>query len=129
LLSFAANRLLLGVAVGVFICGEILMTPCFAETAKTHAQSGKSGSYQGFLHIFEGSGRVLGSMTALAIYGWVQGSVLARWYWLIMAPIFLLFSATIHWWAYRAAKPCSPGQSEQPAASAPVCVEADSLEP
>jgi MFS family permease len=129
LLSFGGNRVLLGVAVAVFICGEILMTPCFAETAKTHAQSGKSGSYQGFLHIFEGGGRVLGSMTALAVYGWVQGSVFARFYWVIMAPVFLLFSATIHWWAYRAARPFSTGQSERSASSAPVCVDSNTLEP
>jgi MFS family permease len=129
LLSFGGNRLMLGVAVAVFICGEILMTPCFAETAKTHAQSGKSGSYQGVLHIFEGGGRVLGSMTALAVYAWVKGSVFAGFYWVIMAPVFLLFSASIHWWAYRAARPFSVGDSERSAASAPVCVDADSSDP
>jgi MFS family permease len=128
LLSFAGNRIMLGVAVGVFICGEILMTPCFAETAKTHAHSGKSGSYQGFLHIFEGGGRVVGSTAALAVYGWVQGSALARSYWLLMAPAFLLFSASIHWWAYRAARRAMAAPAPQAPAPA-VCVDAEELEP
>jgi MFS family permease len=129
LLTFGGNRVWLAVAVAVFICGEILMTPCFAETAKTHAHSGKSGSYQGFLHIFEGGGRVVGSMTALAVYDWVQGSALAGFYWVIMAPTFLLFSATIHWWAYRAAKPFSNGRPETLTSSVAVCADAESLEP
>jgi Major Facilitator Superfamily len=129
LLSFGGNRVWLAVAVAVFICGEILMTPCFAETAKTHAHSGKSGSYQGFLHVFEGGGRVVGSMTALAVYGWVQGSALAGFYWVIMAPIFLVFSGFIHWWAYRAAKPFSVGRMEASTTAVAVCVDAESLEP
>ncbi len=104
LLSFGGNRGLLGVAVAVFICGEILMTPCFAETAKAHAQTGKSGTYQGVLHVFEGGGRVVGSMTAMAVYGWAKGSALANFYWVIMAAGFLLFSCALHWWAYRASK-------------------------
>jgi len=129
LLSLGGNRVLLGVAVAVFICGEILMTPCFAETAKTHAQAGKTGTYQGVLHVFEGGGRVVGSMTALAVYGWLQGSVLARFYWVIMAPAFLLFSGTIHWWAYRATRPASAGQVERAVTSSTGCVDADELEP
>jgi MFS family permease len=125
LLSLGGNRVMLGVAVAVFICGEILMTPCFAETAKTHAQAGKTGTYQGVLHVFEGGGRVLGSMTAFAVYGWVQDSVLARYYWLIMAPIFLLFSAVIHWWAYRTARASGAGPLEESAAPAAVCVDSE----
>jgi hypothetical protein len=129
LLSFGGNRVLLGLAVAVFICGEILMTPCFAETAKTHALSGKSGSYQGVLHVFEGGGRVLGSMTALAVYGWVQGSVLARFYWVIMAPAFLLFSATLHWWAYRALRLSGTCQAERVAVSSPIYADSDWPDP
>ena len=129
LLAFGGNRLMLAVAVAVFICGEILMTPCFAETAKTHAHSGKSGSYQGFLHIFEGGGRVVGSTTALAVYGWVQGSSLARFYWVMMAPGFLLFSAAVHWWAYRATRPGCPGQSGRPVPSATPCAAPNGVEP
>jgi predicted MFS family arabinose efflux permease len=129
LLTFAGHYLLLAVAVAVFICGEILMTPCFAETAKTHAHSGKSGSYQGFLHIFEGGGRVLGSTLALAIYGWVQGSALSRFYWVLLAPIFLVFSATIHWWAYRANKPRSGGPADSLGPAARGCAKADPLKP
>jgi hypothetical protein len=125
LLTFGGNRALLGVAVAVFICGEILMTPCFAETAKTHAQAGKSGTYQGVLHVFEGGGRVLGSMTALAVYGWVQGSILAGFYWLIMAGGFLLFSATLHWWAYRAARLPGIRQAGRVMAPSPVCTDSD----
>jgi MFS family permease len=113
LLSLGDNRIMLGVAIGVFICGEILMTPCFAETAKTHARAGKTGTYQGVLHVFEGGGRVVGSMTALAVYGWMHGSSLARFYWVIMAPAFLIFSATIHWWAYRAARTSPAGLTER----------------
>jgi MFS family permease len=115
LLTFGGNRVWLGVAVAVFVCGEILMTPCFAETAKTHAQSGKSGSYQGVLHVFEGGGRVVGSMVALAVYGRLHGSVLGGFYWVIMAGFFLLFSSTLHWWAYRAARACRVGS--KPAAT------------
>ena len=103
LLSFAATRTLLGLAVGVFICGEILMTPCFAETAKTHAQLGKTGTYQGVLHVFEGGGRVVGSTTALTIYGWLRHTSMVQFYWVLIAPLFLLFAAIIHIWAYRAA--------------------------
>ncbi len=125
LLSLGGNRILLGVAIAVFICGEILMTPCFAETAKTHAQSGKTGTYQGVLHVFEGGGRVLGSMTALAVYGWMQGSALARYYWVIMAPVFLLFSASIHWWAYRAARGSAAAHTEPAVPSSPVCADSD----
>ena len=128
LLSLGGNRVLLGVAVAVFICGEILMTPCFAETAKTHAQAGKTGTYQGVLHVFEGGGRVVGSMTALAVYGWLQGSVLAGYYWVIMAPVFLLFSGSIHWWAYRAARPSSAGHAEGSVPSSPVCVDSEPLD-
>ena len=129
LLSLGGNRLMLAVAVAVFICGEILMTPCFAETAKTHAQAGKTGTYQGVLHVFEGGGRVLGSTVALAVYGWVQGSALAGLYWVIMAPVFLLFSATLHWWAYRAARPSSAGRAERSVTPEAVCVDSDQLEP
>ena len=129
LLSLGGNRVLLGVAVAVFICGEILMTPCFAETAKTHAQAGKTGTYQGVLHVFEGGGRVVGSMTALAVYGWIQGSVLAGFYWVIMAPVFLLFSSAIHWWAYRASRLSSANQAELWVPSSPVCVDSEALEP
>jgi MFS family permease len=128
LLSFGGNRLLLGVAVGVFICGEILMTPCFAETAKTHAQSGKSGTYQGVLHVFEGGGRVVGSMTALAVYGRVQGTVLAPYYWVIMATGFFLLSSTLHWWGYRAARLYRAFAEEQPAVSSPVCADGNGPE-
>jgi len=113
----------------VFICGEILMTPCFAETAKTHAQAGKTGTYQGVLHVFEGGGRVLGSMTALAVYGWMQGSVFAGYYWVIMAPVFLLFSATIHWWAYGATRLSSAGQAERSVPSSSVDTDSDGLAP
>jgi hypothetical protein len=103
-LSFSASRPLLGVAVGVFICGEILMTPCFAETAKTHAQAGKTGTYQGVLHVFEGGGRVVGSTIALAAYGWLRHTSLAPYYWAIVALLFFLFSTALHVWAYRAAR-------------------------
>ena len=34
LLIFARNPVMLPVAIVVFICGEVLMTPCFDETAK-----------------------------------------------------------------------------------------------
>lgn len=129
LLSLGGNRVLLGVAVAVFICGEILMTPCFAETAKTHAQAGKTGTYQGVLHVFEGGGRVLGSMTALAAYGWMQGSVLAGFYWVIMAIGFLIFSSTIHVWAYRAGRSVVASQAQEPASASPVCADPNLPEP
>jgi predicted MFS family arabinose efflux permease len=129
LLCFAANAVVLAAAIAVFICGEILMTQCFAETAKRHAQAGKSGTYQGVLHVFEGGGRVVGSMTALAAYGWMQGSVLADYYWLIMAPSFFLFSATLHGWAYRKARRLGEPETAQPAVAASVCIDTDEFEP
>jgi hypothetical protein len=131
LLTFGGNRVLLAVAVAVFICGEILMTPCFAETAKTHSQAGtgKSGMYQGVLHVFEGGGRVLGSMTALAAYGYMRGTVLVGFYWVIMATAFLLFSATLHWWSYRAARSLGAGQAAQPAVAVAACDAFDEIDP
>ena len=128
LLSLAGNRILLGVAIAVFICGEILMTPCFSETAKTHAQPGKTGSYQGVLHVFEGGGRVVGSMTALAVYGWVQGSSCARYYWWIMAPLFFVFSSAIHWWAYRAVRLPIAHAPASAADLSPVCTGTEEAE-
>jgi hypothetical protein len=37
LLMFSGNPVMLPVAIVVFICGEVLMTPCFDETAKKHS--------------------------------------------------------------------------------------------
>ncbi len=130
LLSFAGNRVLLATAIAVFISGEILMTQCFAETAKAHSQagSGKSGMYQGVLHVFEGGGRVLGSMTALAVYGWLKDSALVGYYWVIMVAGFALFSAALHWWCYRAARRFGTREEAPPAVTDADRADIDQLE-
>jgi MFS family permease len=131
LLSFAGNRVLLATAIAVFICGEILMTQSFAETAKAHSQAsgGKSGMYQGILHVFEGGGRVLGSMTALAVYGWLHGSVLVGYYWVIMVAGFALFCSIFHWWCYRAAKRYGTREAIPPTTTIPGGADANQFEP
>ncbi|PWU06316.1 MAG: hypothetical protein C5B47_07665 [Verrucomicrobia bacterium] len=131
LLSFAGNHALLATSVAVFICGEILMTQSFAETAKAHSQAsgGKSGVYQGVLHVFEGGGRVVGSMTALTVYGWLMGSAIVGYYWVIMVAGFALFSGVMHWACYRAARRFGTPQRIDRAAPVVEGADVDDFEP
>src|SRR5207302_677500 len=59
LLLFAKYPVLLPVAVIVFICGEVVMTPCFDETAKKHSKDATMGTCMGLLHLVDGLGRML----------------------------------------------------------------------
>jgi len=59
LLMFAGNAVMLPVAVVVFICGEVLMTPCFDETAKKHAGDAGVATCLGLLHLVACWGRRL----------------------------------------------------------------------
>src|SRR2546421_632593 len=70
LLIFARHPIMLPIAIIVFICGEVLMTPCFDETAKKHSNSTAMGTCLGLLHLVDGMGRMLGAAFALAVYGW-----------------------------------------------------------
>ncbi len=110
LLTFAANPLLLTLAIVIFICGEIVMTPCLAEIAKRYAQPGETGTYQGVLHLFEGGGRVIGSATALFIYGLFKGSGAADFYWSFLTAVFMGSYLVIRWVASRLDLGCSPLQ-------------------
>src|SRR5207302_8002541 len=81
LLMFARNPVMLPVAVVVFICGEVLMTPCFDETAKRHSNEATLASCLGLLHLVDGFGRMLGAAFALAAYGWMRTSSYQKLYW------------------------------------------------
>ncbi|MDB6057591.1 MAG: Major Facilitator Superfamily, partial [Verrucomicrobiales bacterium] len=74
LLMLARNPILLPVSIVVFICGEVLMTPCFDETAKKHSGEKGMGTCMGLLHLVDGSGRLIGSAFALVVYGWMRHS-------------------------------------------------------
>jgi MFS family permease len=107
LLTFSQSQILLAAATMLFICGEIVLTPCLPETAKRHGQAGDAGTYQGMLHLFEGGGRVVGSSTALLLYVWFQASPLVGYYWPMMVLLFCLFSTSLHWMAYRLRRPAA----------------------
>jgi MFS family permease len=96
LLIFARNAVMLPVAIIVFICGEVLMTPCFDETAKRHSSPEAMSTCMGLLHLVDGLGRMLGSAFALAVYGWLQYSPQREWYWEIVVSVFLVACILIH---------------------------------
>jgi hypothetical protein len=88
-------------AVVVFICGEIVMTPCLSEVAKRHAPSGETGTYQGILHLFEGGGRLMGSTLAFFIYAQFKESEGAGFFWVTLTGVFLVCFAAIQALASR----------------------------
>ncbi len=96
LLIFAQNPVMLPVAIIVFICGEVLMTPCFDETAKRHSSDADMGTCMGLLHLVDGCGRLLGSALALAIYGSMKDTTRSGYYWPVMVSIFLLLCIGLH---------------------------------
>src|SRR6185369_16539449 len=61
LLVFAVHPVMLPIAIVVFICGEVLMTPCFDETAKKHSGPAGMATCLGLLHLVDGFGRMLGA--------------------------------------------------------------------
>lgn len=103
LLMFAGNPVMLPVAIVIFICGEVLMTPCFDETAKKHSSSTAMGTCMGLLHLVDGFGRWLGAAFALAAYGWMRNSPSERLYWPLVVAVFLVVTIGLHILAYAAA--------------------------
>ncbi len=116
LLTFAGQPLLLPVAVAVFISGEVVMTPCFDETAKKHSTAAGMASCMGLLHLVDGLGRMLGSAFALGVYGWIRHTSYRSYYWPLVVAAFFLVSAVLHGVALvlartGAAKPMTPAET------------------
>ena len=104
LLIFARHPLMLPVAIVVFICGEVLMTPCFDETAKKHSHAAGMSSCLGLLHLVDGLGRMLGAAFALALYGGMRLSPYASWFWPTAVGAFLGVSIALHLVAHTIAR-------------------------
>ena len=96
LLIFAHHPAMLPVAIVVFICGEVVMTPCFDETAKKHSSDAGMGTTLGLLHLVDGFGRMLGAAFALAVYGWMKDSAYRDFYWPVVVGVFLISSTALH---------------------------------
>jgi hypothetical protein len=97
------HPVMLPIAIIVFICGEVLMTPCFDETAKKHSSSSAMGTCMGLLHLVDGFGRMLGAAFALAVYGWMRNSASVNLYWPTVVAVFLVVTIALHVVAYRVA--------------------------
>jgi MFS family permease len=108
LLIFAKNPVMLQVAIVTFICGEVLMTPCFDETAKRHSGDAEMGTCMGLLHLVDGFGRMLGAAFALAVYGWMRNSVYANFYWPVVVTAFFACSSALHVVAFSIAREQHP---------------------
>jgi MFS family permease len=104
LLMFAKHPAMLPVAIIVFICGEVLMTPCFDETAKKHSGEAGMGTCMGLLHLVDGLGRMLGAAFALAVYGWMRHSSHQNFYWPVVVGVFLFVSGALHLVAFALAR-------------------------
>lgn len=128
LLMFAHLPVMLPIAIVVFICGEVLMTPCFDETAKKHSGAAAMGTCLGLLHLVDGFGRMLGAAFALGVYGWMREAPSKIYYWPVMVATFLIVSITLHVVAYKVAgdhyKLPTPGNSP----NTPWESSADSME-
>jgi MFS family permease len=120
LLTYARNAVMLPVAIVVFICGEVFMTPCFDETAKKHSSAAGMGTCLGLLHLVDGLGRLIGAAFALAMYGWMKSSSQEGYYWPVVVSLFLVVSVLLHVVAFAVAR-----KAPMPVAAAPErCVEA-----
>ena len=113
LLMLARHRVLLPVAVVIFICGEVLMTPCFDETAKKHSASAGMATCLGLLHLVDGCGRMLGAAFALAVYGWMRHTSYQGRYWPVVVTAFFVVSSALHL-AARALAPRQDRGGAQP---------------
>ena len=100
LLSFAGNPVVLPIAVVVFICGEVVMTPCFDETAKRHSGGPGMSTCLGLLHLVDGLGRMLGAAFSLAVYAWMREPEHAAMYWPVVTVAFLAVSSILHFVAH-----------------------------
>jgi len=94
----------LPIAIIVFICGEVLMTPCFDETAKKHSDPAGMATCLGLLHLVDGLGRMLGAAFALVAYGWMRHSAYEHFYWPGVVGIFLVVCVAIHLVAHGLAR-------------------------
>ena len=117
LLMFVKHHAMLPIAVIVFICGEVLMTPCFDETAKKHSGEAGMGTCMGLLHLVDGLGRMLGAAFALAVYGWMRNSSSQNFYWPVVVGVFLIVSSALHLVAFALARKenevaCDPSRAE-----------------
>ncbi|HWX19628.1 MAG TPA: MFS transporter [Candidatus Binatia bacterium] len=104
MLIFARNPVVLPVAIVVFICGEVLMTPCFDETAKKHSGEAGMATCLGLLHLVDGFGRMLGAAFALAMYGWMRNSSYYGLYWPVVVGSFLFVCIVLHIIAHALAR-------------------------
>jgi MFS family permease len=95
---------LLPVAVVVFILGEVVMTPCFDETAKKHSTAAGMASCMGLLHLVDGLGRMLGAAFALGVYGGMRQSPYRGSYWPVVVLAFFGVSSGLHVVAFRLAR-------------------------
>lgn len=107
LLLFARNPVMLPIAIVVFICGEVLMTPCFDETAKKHSSDAGMSTCLGLLHLVDGLGRMLGAAFALAVYGGMRNSPYEQLYWPVVVSAFLSVTIGLHFVAHALARQAS----------------------
>jgi MFS family permease len=96
LLMFVNHPAMLPVAIVVFICGEVLMTPCFDETAKRHSTDAAMATCMGLLHLVDSSGRLVGSVFALSVYGWMRNSTYHQLYWPAVVVVYLIVCSALH---------------------------------
>jgi MFS family permease len=108
LLIFAKNAVMLPIAIIVFICGEVLMTPCFDETAKKHSGEKEMATCMGLLHLVDGAGRLIGSAFALAMYGWMRHSIYDGLYWPVVVIVFFAVCSALHLIAFGIARRGTP---------------------
>lgn len=95
LLMLARTPGMLPVAIVVYICGEVLMTPCFDETAKKHSHDAEMGTCLGLLHLVDGMGRFLGSVFALSMYGMMRQNHRTL-YWPTVVGVFFVVCSALH---------------------------------
>ena len=107
LLIFARHPVMLPLAIVVFICGEVLMTPCFDETARKHSRDAGMSTCLGLLHLVDGLGRMVGAAFALAVYGGMRGSSYESFFWPGMVGVFLCVSIGLHILAHAIARQAS----------------------
>lgn len=113
LLVFASHPVMLPIAIVVFICGEVLMTPCFDETAKKHSGDAGLGTCLGLLHLVDGFGRMLGAAFALAVYGWMRNSPYVAFYWPSVVGVFLVSCTALHVVAFAVARSQGGGGNQR----------------
>jgi hypothetical protein len=125
LLIFAGHPVLLPIAIVVFICGEVFMTPCFDETAKKHSGEKEMATCMGLLHLVDGGGRMIGAAFSLALYGWMRSSDYSRFYWPVTVSVFLAVCSALHLMAFAIARRDTPaGHPRAIAPSPPEVAEA-----